>query len=249
MATFGYGGFNRMRQNSKCLLVLAVIILVVGATVSNATPIYDTSAMDELTGSRSVDPANGLVFGSGDATRNDATLSWDIDRVGNLFHYSYAFSYESKQGLSHFLLDISDDCIDDWTSCLANVVINGSWNPQPGIFTGTDQGNSNPNFPGSIAGIKFNTLGMGGHTTFYLDFDSPRVPVYGDFYAKGGKGDKGNGFSIYNAGAANHLSENVIDFVARPDTEFIANPEPGSLILLGTGIAGLVLTYRRRKKN
>ena len=42
--------------------------------------------------------------------------------------------------------------------------------------------------PGPVHGIKFEAAGGADLTTATLSFDSDRVPVWGDFYAKGGQG-------------------------------------------------------------
>jgi len=220
--------------------------MIAGVLVSaQAAPIYDTSAQGALSATRSV--GIGLVIGGGNATT--ASLTWNIsyNAGSSLWHYSYSFSENSQQGISHFLLDLSDNCTAT-ARCILNLNDSSSvTNLVYGTFTSA---NGNPNFPGSIVGVKFDSLNSGSPYSF--EFDSARAPVFGDFYAKGGNGGS-NGFAVYNAGAVNHDSEFEIDFIARPDTVIGGPggvgdpvPEPASILMLGLGLAGLSFAKRRR---
>ena len=228
-------------------LVAVVAALVIGSGVSSsASPVYDTSALGELTGSRA-SGGNGLVIGGGNVT--SASLSWVITSIAGGYHYSYSFSENSQQSISHFVLDLSDNC-SGTSGCLQNVTTSGTYALEYGTFT---KNNGNPGLPtgASIVGVKFDTLTSGDPFTF--EFDSNRVPVYGDFYTKGGnpvskngKKDNGeNGFAVYNSGAGNHQSTSIKDFIARPDTVTKEVPEPASLLLLGGGLMLAASRLRR----
>ncbi len=204
--------------------------------------IYDTSAIGELTGSRSVGTgitADG-IYGTG------FTLSWNIADLGaGTWQYTYTASGYSGRGagLSHLIIDLSDDCYQPGDAgCVTNALLNGgSIVGEIQDYSSTGQGNSNPNLPNNIIGVKFN-LGESNDSPQVFSFESNRAPVYGDFYAKAGKGD------AYNSGNANHGSAAVMDFVARPDGSPSAVPEPGSALLLLTG-AALIAASRLRSRS
>ena len=94
-----------------------------------------------------------------------------------------------------------------------------------------------------MAGVKQET---GGLTTHTFTFDSSRVPVWGDFYGKGGP----DSFA-YNAGflvadpilpAANG---SILNHILRPDT-LTQVPEVGATVaLLGIGALAMGLSRRR----
>ena len=111
----------------------------------------------------------------------------------------------------------------------------------------------NPQMPAPMHGIMFdNTTG----TTLRVMFQSARMPVWGDFYAKGGKskGGKGKGKGVYNAvwnagfSAANPtaLASNgsLLNHILVPDTAAGPVPEPAAMVFLGLG--GLIALRSRK---
>lgn len=224
-----------MTKFLKSLVLAAGLVGLAGAAVPNvahAVPVYDTAINMQLTGARST--AVEIIIAGGDVT--SATLAWEITQNGSLWHYKYTLTEDSDQSISHFILDLSDNC-DANSRCVTEV----GWDLEFGTFTTS----GNPGFNGSITGVKFDNLT--GDSPWVLEFDSTRAPVWGDVYLKGGNGDS-NGFALYNAGAipTTHPSENIFDFVARPDTTTTLVPEPNSLLLIGGGLLALALLRRRR---
>jgi hypothetical protein len=208
-----------------------------------AALVYDTDTNMQLSGSRTTSVGGGLVIGGGNVTT--ASLAWTItDNGDGTLHYAYTFDEDSQQSISHFVLDLSDNCTAT-SGCLMNPEVgSGTFNLEYGTFT---TNNGNPGFPGLIVGVKFDDLSS--DNPFVFEFDSNRTPVWGNFYAKGGNGKvDGNGFAIFNDGADDHASANILHFIARPDTERVPPaevPAPLSLILVGAGFGGIGFLHRR----
>ncbi len=190
----------------------------------HAAPVYGTSA--PLVGS-------SVLSGSGDWTL--VTLGWNISQnVGNpsLWDYNYTLTNTGSQ-LSHLVLEFSQSCAND-PGCITN----GNHNPDgPRLYAAT----SPPNFelPASIYGVKFDGFGRSPNT---FSFTSNRAPIYGDVYAR----DGGNGYA-FNAGITNHASENIADFVARPNGPPGSDsdvPESSAWVMMGIGLGALAVKLR-----
>ena len=226
----------------KVTYIFALVLLTVIelSRPAQAIPVYDTSALGELDGSRTKN-AGQIITGGNYATPGNFTVTWDIDAIVGGYHYKYIFSGYTTPGLSHILLDLSTTCTSAAAGCVANATA-GSGETIGGLEYGDfgDEGMSSPGFPAgtSIQGIKFDSLGGSeGNPSFTIEFDSNRAPVYGDIYGKGG-----NDSFFYNNGLilANHNSESIFDFVARPDTTVDpVVPEPSTWLLMCLGLAGL----------
>ena len=224
-------------------LTASLALILFGSSASWAGPMLSSSVYGTpaaLTGLRT---ESQFVTG-GDWAADSLTqqIAWVITNNGNgTWDYLYTFTNFVSPAMSHWILDLSDDAVIPTVDphAVTNVVPNfplvfGTFGPAP----------SNPGFPTgtSIVGVKFDNLNDPG-SPFTIKFTSNRSPVWGDWYAKGGR----DSFA-YNAGLTDHDSTNVNDFIARPDSASPPPvPEPSTLALAGLAGLGLAGWSRCRR--
>lgn len=121
--------------------------------------------------------------------------------------------------------------------------VTGGRNWTTGVSLGWSVADANDNY---FYGLKFggfgSTEGSNGEWNFNFTYD--RSPMGGDFYAKGGNdtfADNG-GFGEGEGGKG----AKILD----PDTviQRISISEPGTLLLFGSGLLGITVWRRRRKR-
>jgi len=218
---------------SRRVCGLLVCYLLLALTVCVGAPVYGESAA--LTGSRT----EGTHLITLDEWHDDALsqqISWAISPLGGgLWEYQYTFTYFASPSISHFILDLTDDCVPDNPGCVMDA--------SGGELTFNDFGPhpSNPGFPVGyeIIGVKVDS------PPSVFTFTSNRAPVYGDIYIKGGQGP-----ALYNAGLINHESVFPEDFIARPNGTYEPQepevPEPATYAMLGVGLLALAGLKRRK---
>lgn len=172
------------------------------------------------------------------------TISWNIvPQATGFLLYEYTFTWTSK-GISHAIIELSNDCMSAASACV--------WGFDPSVnpsdirwYDPDDPGKSNPNLPAPIYGVKVNFDNLTSNSAVF-SFYSDRLPVWGNFYAKDGK-DDGVDVTVWNVGLANQGSEDIINFIARPDTvpQYVI-PEPGTMALMGLGLLAIGLWRRKR---
>ena len=205
----------------RSLIVLALLSAFI------ALPMGVQAAL--VTGSISNATPPGDVITGGDwALPADVSLGWSVDSIAGGYRYTYTFTAPSP-GLSHFDLQTSDNFL------LGNVLDASQALTADDIDTFT-VGPSNPGWPEgeSLYGIKFE-FAEDGPQTFWLETD--RAPMEGDFYAKGGE----DSFA-YNSGFGSLDGANILV----PDTESFPIPEPGTALLLGSGLIVIAGSGRMR---
>lgn len=215
-------------------ILFAVLILLMGFA-ANSWAITFTGTI--LGGS--------TLFGTAPWNTNATNLSWTVydSPITGLWTYEYIFSGASKS-VSHVILEVSSNFT------VAN------------IFSGTTPGysgpntyvqdNSNPGMPaGGVFGLKWNT--SNDPLVYSFTVVTNRMPMWGDFYAKDGV-YQSNWVYAYNQNFGTNTTEPIANgnaggWVLVPDTQTTVIPEPGTFLLLGTGLLGIAaIRYRRSKK-
>lgn len=193
---------------------------------------------------------NNLVNGGIDTQNNwdngVTSISWVVTYDSGLWNYHYTMVVP-KTDISHFILEVSPNFTSD---LIQNLVVHqgGIGSYSVSTFLAPPPGNPeqqpNPYMPADVYGIKFDdTSGL----VLEFSFDCERMPVWGDFYVKGG-----TKHVAYNTGfAAIDPTVPAADgsyegHILVPDTVV---PEPGSLVAFASGLIGFVgLVTRRRTR-
>jgi len=223
-----------------------LILAMASTAMASAALVYDTAVTGADLNSSRTESSGKIITGANYSTDGkDLTIAWDIQFLGGgVWQYMYTISGYGSPGISHTILDLSDDCTSSKSLCVIDPTLNGK-----AIASGSQEydsnfksGAGNPGFPAgaSIGGIKFD---VGSSDPNVILFTSMRSPVWGDIYGKGGSTS-----FFYNVGLTLHAtSMNVNDFIARPNgVADPAIPEPATVGLMGAALAGLAFIARRK---
>ena len=199
--------------------------------------LWGQSATGELNGTRTSNSGIQATDGWGNG---NFVLSWNISRDPGTGLWTYVYTADVvRKDISHFILEVSQDGDLFRTYPGTDTQVVG-----PQVWSSTTDGNSNPQMPNSIYGVKFDFGGTQATYTMVTD----RAPVYGVFYAKDGK--DGGVPVVAWSNALNYSDYKTLDsltaadFIVRPDSATFV-PIPAALPLFSSGLALLGVLRKR----
>ncbi len=233
-------------------LIVACVLLIGSTVQASTTGTVKWNTPADLTGTRYAGgDGNGGITEMGDAW-DKITLSWNIEETvysgTNYYKYTYSFSNLNGYDPSHFIAEVSGsfslESIGDMTPHYGDVDENGDSVFKIDLW---QSGQGNPDLPEDFYGLKFDYAVEADSATYSLYTN--RAPVWGVFYLKDGLNDPtlqawSNALNISGYPDSTY-DYNVMDMVARPDTVV---PIPTTLLLLGSGLIGLIGIRRKFMK-
>lgn len=241
---------------NKISIACVAVCVTLGASSAHAAMISINSGSLSVAG-------GGLVSGPGgwfDGSLN-YKVSWDTATTSYLYEYTFD-GISPLKNISHVITQVSSnftsaDLLGRTTTFGPNDAL-GSFGP----------GGSNPDMPGTIAGIKLHPVNA---STFTWMIETTRAPMWGNFYAKDGKNKVGGinqDVYVYNSGFPSAMgatppscylslyfnASSCAGFLLVPDSvqgppDLSEVPEPVSLVLFGTGLVAAGMRARRMRRS
>ncbi|WP_300462993.1 PEP-CTERM sorting domain-containing protein [Desulfobacula sp.] len=252
----------------KKILISTIFLFIMVSTAWGAASY--TGSID----SGSVSPFVGGMVATIPWASGNAVLSWDVDydtTNAGLWTYDYTFDTSSagSNDLSHIIIELSEPFPTNPLTISSNGNVIFTDNPDDSNDDGDThyeidsfvEGNSNPNLPGTLYGVKVDNLLDSEVNTFTIVTE--RAPMWGNFYAKDGVNNDQNKVYAYNT---EFLTErpffddtnfspdnNPLGWVLVPDTKDgppgeTPIPEPATLLLFGCGLLGLAGVSRKKRR-